>query len=270
MVLCCPSKIVLDPLLQQQWQSQNIFAKIFNLTGIIYRAEKNRKTLRFELGNNAYFVKLHQGVGWREIGKNLLQGKLPVLGAMQEWRAIQRLNELQIATMRLMGYGWRGFNPANLQSFVITEELAGMVSLEDFCRDWAKQPPPLAIKRALIAKVAHIAKVLHNNGVNHRDFYICHFLLDKKLQLYLIDLHRVQLRKKTPRRWVIKDIAGLYFSTFGIGLTKRDELRFIKHYTEQSLSQVLNVNKHFWEEVIERAEKLYIKETAKNNHKKCC
>jgi hypothetical protein len=43
----------------------------------------------------------------------------------------------------------------------------------------------------------------------------------------LIDLHRAQLRKKTPRRWVVKDVAGLYFSVMDIGLTQRDLFRFV-------------------------------------------
>ena len=43
----------------------------------------------------------------------------------------------------------------------------------------------------------------------------------EKMRLYLIDLHRMQLRRKTPSRWIVKDIAGLYYSSMDIGLTKR-------------------------------------------------
>ena len=83
---------------------------------------------------------------------------------------------------------------------------------------------------------------MHANGINHRDFYICHFLLDvsadvyrqspQALRLSLIDLHRVQLRKRTPSRWVVKDIGGLYFSSMRIGLTRRDLYRFMKVYRD--------------------------------------
>src|SRR5690606_40875569 len=52
------------------------------------------------------------------------------------------------------------------------------------------------------------------SGVNHRDCYICHFLLhtDKAvdpddLRLSVIDLHRAQVRDATPRRWRDKDLA---------------------------------------------------------------
>jgi len=60
-----------------------------------------------------------------------LQFRLPVLGARNEWLAIQRLQRLDIDTMTLVGYGERGSNPAQRQSFVITEALEETVSLED-------------------------------------------------------------------------------------------------------------------------------------------
>jgi heptose I phosphotransferase len=270
------SVIVLHPELKKLWQGKNILQHVFQLSGKIFRAEKNRKTLRWEANNKAYFIKLHQGVGWKEICKNILMGKWPVLGAKQEWQAIQKLKELGIPTMNLMGYGQRGgFNPATLQSFVITEELKGMVSLEDFCRPWQKQPPAPALKRALLIEVARMARLLHTHGVNHRDFYICHFLFDissetwKNTQpqpaLYLIDLHRVQIRKKTPLRWIIKDIAGLYFSTFELGFTQRDFYRFIKAYSAKSLSTALKEDNNFWYEVKKRAQALHAKEMAKTD-----
>jgi len=71
---------------------------------------------------------------------------------------------------------------------------------------------------------------MHENGANHRDYYLCHFLLDlpendlNQMKLYMIDLHRMQLRRKTPLRWTVKDIAGLYFSSMDIGIKRGDSL----------------------------------------------
>uniref|UniRef100_UPI003AF9562D lipopolysaccharide kinase InaA family protein n=1 Tax=Thiolapillus sp. TaxID=2017437 RepID=UPI003AF9562D len=170
-----------------------------------------------------------------------------------------------------------------------------------------------AEKQRLIARVAAMTRRLHQNGINHRDLYICHFLLrqpwdgqaclrprdrfwdipvpkidsafdnlfvpqpswspsttqqlrklvaapylppndwtprseayfvfplaqgtpgkqcglaatgvyqpslrspwlaaaEETLHLHLIDLHRVQLRRRVPRRWRVKDVGSLYFS----------------------------------------------------------
>lgn len=248
---------------------RDAFDRILNVKGEPYRLVANRRTLRVELGGQGYFFKIHTGVGWPEIVKNLLHLRLPVIGARNEWLAIRRLEALGVATMGIAGFGERGISPAWLQSFLITDELVNTVSLEDFCRNWATDPPVPLLKRALIEKVANISRRLHNNGVNHRDYYICHFLLDsrsvaspvapEKLVLYLIDLHRVQMRSQTPRRWKLKDLAGIHFSSMDIGLTLRDRLRFMKGYCDRPLRSILQEERSFWLDVERKARKLYRK-----------
>jgi heptose I phosphotransferase len=257
------SIVILDQSLQQAWKSKDIFQHLLQIPGHIYRHEKNRKTWRFEHENKGYFIKFHQGVGWKEIFKNLVFGRLPVLGAQQERHAINRLEQLGVPTLHLAGFGSRGWNPARLQSFIITDELVSTISLEDVCNSWRMQPPVPSFKRALIEQVALIARTLHQNGVNHRDFYICHFLLDKsqteKIKLYIIDLHRAQVRDHTPKRWIIKDIAGLYFSAMAIGLTQRDFLRFMQIYSGKSLRKIFQHDRKFWKIINQRATTLYAK-----------
>ena len=256
-------QLVLPQTWYQRWQGQDIFAKLFSLEGTVYRQQEGRRTVRFSLDGKHYFAKLHSGVGWKEILRNLLQFRLPVLGAQNEWQAIQRLEQLGIKTMRLVGYGKRGWNPARLQSFVITEEIPNAISLEHLSIECPEVLQNYSLKRNLITEVAKVARKLHNNGINHRDFYICHFLLgsdsgahkpcDNDVTLYLIDLHRAQIRRRTPGRWRVKDIAGLYFSSMGIGLTKRDILRFVRIYWNRSLPEALRENRAFWRQVEKRA-----------------
>lgn len=66
--------------------------------------------------------------------------------------------------MTAVAYGERGANPADQHSFIVTEELAPTVSLEDFSIDWIKQPPEPALKRALIAEVARMTGTMHRAG----------------------------------------------------------------------------------------------------------
>lgn len=235
------------------------FDEIFAIEGEIYRQVARRHTLRFERGGQAYFIKAHRGVGWREIFKNILTLRLPVIGAKNEWLAIRRLSALGIRTPRAVAYGKRGIDPARQQSFLVTEDIGPSVSLEELCATWRANPPSPKAKWQLIADVAAIARTLHENGVNHRDFYLCHFMqpLDNPRALILIDLHRAQLRTKTPERWVIKDVGGLYFSAMDIGLTQRDLFRFIKHYRRCALRESLRNDEGFWREVQQRANRLY-------------
>lgn len=231
-----------------------------SLEGHIYREMDGRKTLQFNEKEKSYFIKIHTGVGWKEIFKNLSQLKLPVLGAKNEYLAINKLTDLRLDTMTLVCYGQQGWNPAAIESFVVTEELVETISLEDYCLKWIKSPPSFSEKKILIDKVANIVRTMHQNGVNHRDLYICHFLLKNEAditdecRLFLIDLHRVQIRAKVPERWLIKDLSALYYSAMHIGLTRGDYLRFISCYRKSLLRDVFDSERNFWKKIEQKAE----------------
>jgi heptose I phosphotransferase len=248
--------ITLCPALQGKFSGDNAFEQVLAMDGKIYRNFKGRKTLRFEHAGKGYFLKIHPGVGWGEIFKTLLHAKVPVLSAKDEYEAIKALERISVQTMTIAGYGLRGCNPARLQSFIVTEEIEDAISLEDLAFQWQKQVPDPKMKRALIRKVAEIARNMHQNGVNHRDFYICHFLLNKDWlaqescdsvpPLYVIDLHRTQVRARIPLRWLLKDLAGLHFSSMDAGLTSRDRMRFLYSYENRPLRQIMGDRLDFW------------------------
>jgi len=127
------------------------------------------------------------------------------------------------------------------------------------------KPPSARVRLRLLRAVADVARRMHGAGINHRDFYLCHFHLDEssfeeqEVRCYLIDLHRAQIRKETPRRWCVKDLAGLYFSAMDCGLTRRDLLRFLHHYSEGGLRRALGRDRRMWRQVERRARKLYRK-----------
>lgn len=254
--MSCKNILAVPDVIQQSLGSDDAFNALMQLQGKAFRDVKGRKTIQVQLAGKSYFLKQHFGVGWREIVKNLLSFKKPILGAMTEVRAIEKLDELGIATTPLVAYGQHGSNPANLQSFVLTQDLGDITSLEDLCANWKNSPPDAKFKRRLIMQVAAIAKKLHENGVNHRDFYICHFCLDNTalpaIKLYLIDLHRVLIHASPSFSANVKDIAALYFSSMDIGLTPRDYLRFKRYYQQQQ-------DANFWQQVEARAQKLYAK-----------
>ena len=257
-------KLILAEPFKTLWAGRDAFAEVEQLQGQVFRELAARRTLRTEVDGRPYFVKIHRGIGWAEIFKNLITAKLPVLGAGLEWDAIHRLQEIGVPTMTGVAFGEKGSNPADQHSFIVTEELAPTVSLEDFSIDWVKQPPAPALKRALIAEVARMTGTMHRAGVNHRDCYICHFLLHTdrpitpaELKLSVIDLHRAQTRAKITLRWRNKDLAALYFSALDIGLTRRDKLRFLKGYFQQPLRQILAEEAALLSWLEGKAEKLY-------------
>ena len=250
------------------------FPEIMAVHGETFREAPGRKTVRFSRLEKNYFLKTHTGVGWQEIIKNLFYFRFPVLGAMNEWHGVHHLQRLGIDTLTIAGYGTASGNPARRRSFIITDEISDTQSLEEFCSAWKHRPPKkpheIRYKRWLIESLARIARRLHNSGANHRDFYLVHFLLQPGLKegllhpdasrLFVIDLHRMQLRRKTPKRWKIKDVAGLHYSSMDLGLTARDRLRFIRLYSQGSLRQALGRDRQFWERVERRANRLYASE----------
>ena len=277
--------------------------------------EEGRRTVSFSHNGERYYLKIHDGVGWKEIGKNLTSLRLPVLGAENEWKGVHHLRRqtllqnLGLNTLNIAGYGTRERrfwtilnNPAKRQSLIVTDEIPEAISLEDLFKDklfWGRNankiPIKICFKRWLIEQLAQTARVLHNSGANHRDFYLSHFLLQRTKEsheptpenssLFLIDLHRMQIHKPrwtawikailqgalklqrphppesvTPRRWKMRDVSGLHYSSMDLGLTKRDLIRFISTYENISNRQVLEIlqaNDGFWRDVRSRAQNLY-------------
>lgn len=201
-------KLILAEPFKRLWDGRDAFTEVEQLNGEVYRELEGRRTLRTEVDGRGYFVKIHRGIGWGEVFKNLFTAKLPVLGAGQEWQAINRLHQVGVPTMTAVAYGEKGSNPAAQHSFIITEELAPTVSLEDFSLNWVKQPPQPKLKHVLIAEVARMTGMMHRAGVNHRDCYICHFCYTPTRRSRLITCACRSLTCTVPRPVPLSVAAG--------------------------------------------------------------
>lgn len=182
---------------------------------------------------------------------------------MTEVNAIQKLNAIGIPTTPLVAYGQQGCNPATMQSFVMTEDLGDIISLEELSADWPTFTD--SFKHELMQAVAQLASKLHGAGLCHRDFYLCHFVLKKQdlkvkdlstesvaiKNLHLIDLHRMLQNQSSSSNAVMKDIAGLYFSSMQCGLSNTDLAVFKQYYLPQSPD--------FWAQVETRSQALLTK-----------
>ena len=255
--------IILKSPFSEAWKDKDPFKEVEKISGNVLRSVKTRRTLRFDFQGKSYYLKLHHGTTYGEVFKNLLTGKLPVLGADREWRAVHELAKIGVDTMHGVAFGQKGLNPVKRISFIITEDLSPTISLEDFCRDWQSHPPAFSVKKMLIERVAEMVRKMHSIGINHRDCYICHFLLhlpfdNKKenLRLSIIDLHRAQFRDQVPLRWRNKDLIGLYYSCLNIGLSKTDYCRFLKIYFQKPLKEIIKTEKKLIDEAQTKAERI--------------
>lgn len=245
------------------------FDWILACPGVEHRHIKHRRTVEAEIGGRRYFVKAHRGCGWREVLKDWLQWRAPVVSARTERDALDRAGRLGVRTLTVAGWGERGRSPATRESFLITEALPGMVDLEAFTREWGGLTGArrTRLKWLLLQAIARSARALHEGGLNHRDFYLGHFLVrDRRWvdwtaaevpEVYLIDLHRVQMRERVPRRWLVKDLGGLLFSALDAGLTRGDLLRFLAVYRNRPWREALREDRVLWRQVGRNAADLY-------------
>ena len=236
-----------------------VFEALYGIAGQVYRQTGARRTLRCDIGTRSYFAKLHAGAGWREVVAGWASLKHRGHGAEHEYRACLRLGEAGVRAPGVAAFGAVGGHPATRRSFVICDALDGCVSLEDIANDWALNPRPTAVKRQFLAAVGRLAAAMHDAGVCHRDFYLCHLLADAaKLErgavaLSVIDLHRAVDKDRHGTR---RDLAALWHSADTVPLTRTDRLRFVAAYTGRRPAEALRRTPGFWAAVARRAKRL--------------
>ena len=239
----------------------DVFAALSTLQGEVYRASARRRTSRVVVARRAYFVKVHFGVGWREIAKNLLSGKRAALGARQEFEASRRLRACEVPVPGVAAFVERGVNPARRRSFVVCDALDGFTSLEEVGNGWLESPPEVRLKRALVIAVGRLTAAMHAAGVCHRDYYACHLMANTgrlgrgEVELAVIDLHRARVNRRVSTRARVRDLGALLYSTATMPITDRDRLRFVAAYAGQSSNRELR-RPGFWRAVARRAERL--------------
>ncbi len=231
------------------------FEQMMQLTGTFYRNLPYRKTLKIVHQNQSYFIKLHLGLGWAEIFKNLFNAKLPIIGAETEANAIIKLTDLGISTTPLVKFAKSGWLPATQKSYLVTRDLGNITSLDI----WFAKKQQKTQRINVIKEMAKISATMHQHAIYHQDLYLCHFCLESdssvsRPKIYLIDLHRCRMLTKPNLKATIKDIAALYFSMMD-SISAQDWTLFCKYYT--ALEQNFSTNRDFWLAIEKRANRLH-------------
>jgi heptose I phosphotransferase len=214
------------------------FDDFMRLQGMVVKsAVRERSTQRLALDGVTVYIKKHFFPGMGEILKNFLRFRFPP-GALNEWRALLAFHAHNIPTMTPICAGrkpllWK----LEKKSFLLTDDLGEASRLDDFLKVNGAMPcrgKVLETKKRILENLADITRRMHSAGINHRDYYLCHILLDNPERLYVIDLHRVNVRDKVGKRWKVKDLAALLFSSLEVPLTHGQRLAFYKHYRQIS------------------------------------
>lgn len=214
--------------------------------GTLLRTLPDRENWRLTLPNGSShnatvaYLKRHRAAGLVQ----WLRGRLDPLEApsagCQEAFNVMRLRRGGVPSMDVIAFGEKRGPWGRSESFLITEEVNDAVPLDAFLRqrfgqsEANQQPQHRTHLLSLIDATADGAKRFHELGYNHRDFYCCHFLVKEpqpgRFALHLIDLQRMQYRRRLRHRWIVKDLAQLSYSAPPSVVTATHRLRFLKRY----------------------------------------
>ena len=213
--------------------------------GHCWRSMPDRENWCFDLSDGKgrscrVYLKKHHVRGWRSWLRATLGLPPHPTPARIEMENVARLRDVGIESMRVIAMGEK-FHPDGLvESFLMTEELAGFLELPFFLpQRFAPDSRQMTRGRnrdldRLICRVAEIVRALHRGGYNHRDLYSGHFFVREPIagefEIRLIDLQRVQRRRRFRRRWLVKDLAQLAWSLPADCIGCRHRLALLRHY----------------------------------------
>jgi heptose I phosphotransferase len=223
----------------------NFDAVMASLAGQCLRALEDRENWHLQLTDAdqqpyGVYLKKHHVRTWRSRVRAKLGADAPETAGRVEAQNVASLTAEGIDVMNLVAYGQRLRANGLVESFVLTEELAGYVELEHFLR---RRFAPIGSHGSssrdhellgLIRQLARIVRRFHAAGYNHRDLYCCHFFVKEpttgRFEIRLIDLQRVQRRRLFRRRWLVKDLAQLGWSAPRDRITCTHKMAFFRHY----------------------------------------
>lgn len=167
--------------------------------------------------------------------KNWLQGGKRRSNSMIELEPMVRLAILGVGVPHPVAYGqvWHGL--FEYRSFLATEKIPDAQSLEKklpACFE-SNSESNVRQQRKFIKTLAEFVRRFHKLGYRHRDLYLSHIFRNTRGDLFLIDLARVFQPRVRRRRFLIKDLAQLYFSLPGQAFTRTDRLRLYLAYTKR-------------------------------------
>lgn len=152
--------------------------------------------------------------------------------AQVEWSWLMRLRRLDIRVPEPVACGARKLGPLERCSVLLTAELPGE-SLEKWLPAHVSDLSPSA-RVHLMEALADLAGRLHGAGLVHRDLYLSHIFVhwqtSDRCTLSLLDLQRVMAPGLRRRRWLVKDLAALNYSTPPAAASRTDRLRWLKMY----------------------------------------
>lgn len=197
--------------------------------------ERIRLTLPHEDGTSTYYMKRFKNPPSsmkREIRRSGCDASSM---AGMEWSWLNRLQQDGIPCAKPIAMGEEMMGSSERRSAILMAAVPGL-SLETYAKQWS--PEDQYETQHLLKLTATLVADFHGHGYVHRDLYLSHLFFDKdentppEKSLHLIDLQRARKPQYCRRRWVVKDLAALNFSTPSDVISNTDRIRWLKCYLQ--------------------------------------
>ena len=174
-----------------------------------------------------------------------------------EFETAQQLTETGINAPKTVAHGTQWATFFEKRSFIITEKIPDAEALERKLPDYFDGPDTvenLKQRREFIAGLAGFIRKFHETNYRHRDLYLSHIFYSDTGNFYLIDLARAFQPIILTRRFQIKDIAQIYYSSPGKFFSRTDRMRFYMNYAERH--KLTMTDKAFILKIINKAQQM--------------
>lgn len=164
---------------------------------------------------------------WRE-------GHAGLSTAGVEWTNARLLAQAGIPAIEVIAFGQKMAGIWERRSFVMAREVGGE-SLERWVPAHlrpAEGETDLPRRRRRLNELARVVARLHRAGFVHRDLYLSHIFIEAE-NFRLIDLQRVFRPRWRRKRWIVKDLASLHYSTPADRVGRWERLRFLCRYVRE-------------------------------------
>ena len=223
---------------------------------------KERTTGRFFLKNSneeyiEFYIKRYSPTSIKNRIRDIFSLKWKCFDAYNEWNALLKFHKNQLPTLIPVLVG-----KIDKKTFLIT------LGLKGYCRasDLLEKERGLDDDRRkrIIANIAFYAAKMHKCGFAHQDLYLVHFFIKGKEDTpYLIDLQRVIFQKALRRRWVVKDLAQLLFSSRLV--LDDDEITFLLDQYCYFIGFDIREDKRLFSAIEKKAQKIMRRYKRSNN-----
>lgn len=185
--------------------------------------------------SRTFYLKRYQRPPLTEQLRRMLLQRPRHGSAWWEWHNIQRLGDAGIPTATPVACGEKMRGLVERRSFLVTDAIPGE-SLERWVPEHLKPGGDVdwRERRALVEQLANFVRMLHRRRLVHRDLYLSHVFISHnktgRAVFRLIDLQRLFRPRLRWRRWVVKDLAALHYSTPPDCVSVTERLRFMRRY----------------------------------------